>query len=341
MVVGAVTTAWDRAHAAIAAMGDRFVLLRVDSTKNRIDRGSHAIDNTGSETQMREELNRMARGVIAGIDPLSAPTLNADEKDKILAAANLATLSRTAVEYAYNGDVIDSHAPELPTRFAKQLTQVFRGAVVIGLGRQDALRLAIRCARDSIPPLRLAIIDDLVEHPHSTTTEVRKRLEKPRNTIDRQLQALHMLGVVDVEEVEQEQRSRWHYSLADGINPDCLVPEIYLRGGCRGKEEREDREDRQEGSHMSMYISGTNAPPPPPGDFLSPPGGEDPSDCETCQRHAAYNPNHSCYYCGKPVRGGHSHCFDLHPLHLGCSEKSPWLAEFTTPTNPTKENQPA
>jgi hypothetical protein len=31
VVVGAVTTAWDRAHDVTAAMGDRFVLVRMDS----------------------------------------------------------------------------------------------------------------------------------------------------------------------------------------------------------------------------------------------------------------------------------------------------------------------
>jgi hypothetical protein len=33
-VVGAVTTAWDRLHAAVAQMGDRFVLLRMNSTEH-------------------------------------------------------------------------------------------------------------------------------------------------------------------------------------------------------------------------------------------------------------------------------------------------------------------
>ena len=32
VVVGAVTTAWDTHHAVIATMGDRFVLVRIDST---------------------------------------------------------------------------------------------------------------------------------------------------------------------------------------------------------------------------------------------------------------------------------------------------------------------
>lgn len=31
-VIGAVTTVWDRAHSVIASMGDRFVLMRMDST---------------------------------------------------------------------------------------------------------------------------------------------------------------------------------------------------------------------------------------------------------------------------------------------------------------------
>ncbi|TXI53004.1 MAG: hypothetical protein E6Q57_04165 [Mycobacterium sp.] len=35
-LIGAVTTAWDTHHAAVAEMGDRFIILRLDSSKNRI-----------------------------------------------------------------------------------------------------------------------------------------------------------------------------------------------------------------------------------------------------------------------------------------------------------------
>lgn len=103
------------------------------------------------------------------------------------------TLCRTAVEFDYRGDIIDRHEPEAPTRFAKQLVQMFRGGVAIGMARQDALRLALRCARDSMPPLRLAVLEDVANHPHSKTSDVARRLDKPRNTVDRQLQALQML----------------------------------------------------------------------------------------------------------------------------------------------------
>lgn len=222
-VVGAVTTAWDTAHSAISSMGDRFVLVRMDSTKGRQKAGRQAIGNTGSETVMRAELAAAAAGVIAGMNT-SPITVTDEETDILLAAADLVTRARTGVEYNFRGDVVDAHAPEMPTRFAKQLSQIVRGGVAIGMDRDDALRLAIRCARDSMPPLRLAIIDDLSKNPGSTTTDVRKRIGKPRTTVDRQLQALDMLDVLDCTEEERPERSRWFYSLADGIDPEALNP---------------------------------------------------------------------------------------------------------------------
>lgn len=227
-VIGAVTTAWDQAHSVIASMGDRFVLVRADSTTRRQEAGRRAIGNTGDETAMRAEL---AGAVAAVIDAMDAePTALTDaETDALLAAADLTTLARTAVEYDYRGDVIDSHAPEMPTRFAKQLAQVVRGGVAIGMDRAAALRLAIRCARDSMPPLRLAIIDDLSAHPDSATRDVRKRIGKPRATVDRQLQALDMLGVLSSTDCESEHRGRpatvWYYRLAEHITPKALDPD--------------------------------------------------------------------------------------------------------------------
>lgn len=234
VVIGAVTTAWDRAHDVIASMGDRFVLLRMDSTTGRQVAGRRAIGNTGREVEMRAELTSAMSAVLEHIG--NARPLTDDETEVLLAAADLVTLSRTGVEYDYRGDVIDAHAPEMPTRFAKQLAQVVRGAVAIGLDQADGMRLAIRCARDSMPPLRLAIVDDLAAHPNSSTAEVRKRLGKPRATVDRQLQALNMLGVLEVDEEETEwagkPATRWYYRLADGIDPSTLNVEISTRFGA-------------------------------------------------------------------------------------------------------------
>ena len=261
-LAGAVTTAWDSAHAVIAACGDRFVLVRMDSSTGRQAAGRQAIGNTGHEVQMREDLTEAAGAVIAGADLEPDPVSDA-EADRLLAAADLVTLSRTAVEFDYRGDVIDAHAPEMPTRFAKQLTQILLGSAAIGATRERALRLAIRCARDSMPPLRLAIVDDIAEHPGSSTAEVRKRVGKPRATVDRQLQALHMLGVLDCDEEEIEwagkAATRWRYSLADGIDPDALKinPRIVSTGTYT------HREEGQGAVHLGSNSSGTDSFQPP------------------------------------------------------------------------------
>lgn len=228
-VIGAVTTAWDKAHDVISSMGDRFVTLRMDSSTGRIAAGRQAVKNTGDEERMRAELAATIGRAIAAVDPAHAVTPTDDERERLLAAADIVTLARTGVEYDYRGDVVDAHAPEMPTRFAKQLTQVLRGATVVGLNRAAALRLAIRCARDSMPPLRLGILLDVADHPDTTVRDVRRRLDKPRATVDRQLQALHMLNVLACTEQEETYRGRditlWRYRLADGIDLTALDPD--------------------------------------------------------------------------------------------------------------------
>lgn len=286
-LVGAVTTAWDKAHAAVASMGDRFVLIRMDSTKGRQEAGRKAIGNTGSELAMRMELAQAAAGVLAGMTTTGI-TVTDDETGILLAAADLVTLARTAVDYDYRGDVIDAHAPEMPTRFAKQLTQAVRGGVAIGMGRADALRLAIRCARDSMPPLRLAIIDDLAANPDSATADVRKRLGKPRATVDRQLQALHMLGVLDCDEQEGEwagrNTTRWYYRLSDGIEPTALDPKSVPDLATHAHKHNESRPEsgrEPEPPHAPPAISGTDSDVLcPVCDYPPPSGREMHYDCE-------------------------------------------------------------
>jgi hypothetical protein len=301
-VIGAVTTAWDAAHAVISTMGDRFVLVRLDSTTKRQAAGRKAIGNTGDEQKMRAELAAAVAGVLAGM-AAEPTTITSEETDVLLAAADLVTLARTGVEYDYRGDVIDAHAPEMPTRFAKQLAQIVRGAVAVGVRRPVALRLAIRCARDSMPPLRLAIIEDLAQHPHSSTSEVRKRLDKPRNTVDRQLQALHILGVVTVDEdrYSADGRSRWVYSLADGIDPDALDPESVPDLSVHTPSPSEEREVRTEEPDIGSDISGT---PRRPGCVCA----DQPQPCYWCEGCPL------CIVCGQPMTAGQTE------MHLNCRQ---------------------
>jgi len=155
-----------------------------------------------------------------------------------------------------------------------------RGAIAIGLSHESGLRLAIRVARDSMPPMRLAIIDDLAEHPYSTPTYVRKGLGKPQVTVDRQLQALRSLHVVAPDEETGDQRTWWHYTLAAGIDPKALlvpeisIPEISIKG--------------TEMEYLDIDKAGTNGAPRP---------RTGRNDCEVCERALARTDTGMCDFC--------------------------------------------
>jgi hypothetical protein len=258
-LIGAVTTAWDTAHAVIATMGDRFVIVRLDSRQGRIAAYRRTLANTGDEIAMRAEMAEAVGRVVAGIDHSVDLTLEDDALHRIGAAADLVTRARTAVERDYQGNVIDAHAPEMPTRFARQLQQIVRGGLALGMKRDRALQLAIRCARDSMPPLRLEIVDDLAEHPLSRVGEIRRRLNRPRRTVDRECEALHMLSVLDCDEEAElistgGSRSIWRYSLASGIDPTSLktVPEMAHPLSVLSVEGKDQHVDNSNGE-VSLY----------------------------------------------------------------------------------------
>lgn len=243
VVIGAVTTAWDSAHAAVAAMGDRFVLVRLDSGSGRAAAGRRAIGNTGDEKTMRSELADAAGQLLAQIDITADLTLTDAETEQLLQLADVVTLARTGVEHDYRGDVIDAHAPEMPTRFAKQLAQIMRGGIALGMPRRHVLRLATRCAHDSTPPLRLAALLDVREHPDASVPDVRRRLQKPRTTVDRTLQDLHMLGLLELHEYDiSPDRTQWRYSLSSLVDDQTLALLGRTRNiTTRGQRDKEER----------------------------------------------------------------------------------------------------
>ncbi len=213
VVIGAVTTSWDTHHAVTAAMGDRFLLVRLDTEHAREDIFRQAMANSGREVQMRAELAEAVGDVLSNIDHGADFDLRDDELDTLGWLADLVTWSRTPVERDYAGNVTNGHAPEAPTRFAKQLVQVLRGGLAIGMTRAEAMAIAVRCAVDSLPPLRRELLLDISEHPHSYVSSVLDRIDKPRNTIDRELVALHVLGILTRSNLATSQGTRWAYAI--------------------------------------------------------------------------------------------------------------------------------
>lgn len=200
VIIGAVTTAWDSAHGVIAVMGDRFLLVRIDSSQNRQEASRQAMANVTHETKMRAALGEVVARLLKAVDTTALISVNDDEMTDLLNVADLVTRSRTAVERDFQGNPMYAHALEMPTRVTKQLVQVVRGGIAIGLPRTDALAAAMRCAQDSIPPLRLKVLQQIAANPRSGGSKVARLLEQPRKTVCRTLIELQLLGLLTDED---------------------------------------------------------------------------------------------------------------------------------------------
>ena len=172
--------------------------------------------------------------------------------EALLAVADLVTLARTAVEKDHKGTVLEAYAPEAPTRFVKMLGQLVRGGLAIGLDLDHCMRLAFRVAHDSLNPMRLICLLDVAAHPASRTSRVTERVQKPRVTVDRYLQELHILGLLRVEKVGDGQG--WRYTLADGVEPYVLnmLKSVTGKTTKPGYWVREESADGADGAYAAL-----------------------------------------------------------------------------------------
>jgi hypothetical protein len=205
-------------------MGDRFVLVRLASDDNGLRQaaGLQAMANVSHETAMRRELSAAVGKLLAAAGTAPA-ALTGDQAQSLVGMADVVTRARTSVERDYQGNPAWAHALEMPTRFAKQLVQLVRGGLVLGMTETDAMDAAARACRDSMPPLRRVILADVTANPHTTTAESVKRVQLPRQTVDRTLQELHLLGLLEVDGIAWGESVRWTYSLAPAADPAAVA----------------------------------------------------------------------------------------------------------------------
>lgn len=227
-IVSGCTTVWDTSHSAVATMGDRFVVCRIDTTDpdSRMAAGKQAMLNIGHEREMRRELEQAVGLVVGAIGPntvIEEPS--APVYSHMLEACNIASKARTPVETDYQGKVTYSHDPESPTRLTKSLMQMIRGALAMELSLDDAFDLALRCARDSIPPIRLECMCDMAQHADCRPSEVASRIDRPWKAVDRAMSALHSARILSCTKASDgESKPKWLYNIADWIKLEHLWP---------------------------------------------------------------------------------------------------------------------
>jgi hypothetical protein len=214
------TTAIDKAHAVLDAMGTRFLFARLpDADGGAI--GRSALAQVGQERQMRAELAEVTTGLLSHLG--QPHPLHQGVQDWLIPLAAMAAQARSPVMRDYQGEIELVGDAEAPTRIIKQLGQLWRACGMLGLGEAESWEAVRRAGLDSIPKLRRAVLAYLAraitaeggtQEWHSTT-DISRGVLHPSRTTRRALEDLEAHGLVErnIEDVG-DQRKNYYWALS-------------------------------------------------------------------------------------------------------------------------------
>jgi hypothetical protein len=230
------TAAIDSYHQVVATMGERFLLYRLPEIDAR-EQARRALRNTGREREMRAALAGAVSGLFASLTlPESAPELEDDETDRLVALASLAARSRSGVERDSRTREIELILdPEAPARIAQTLRRLYGGLLVIGLDRPTAWKCVAKIGLDCMPKLRRGVFDALAAVAPDTwlgTSALAAHVAYPTITARRGLEDLMVHGVVERQEEPRGGSHLWRltrwaweqYCLAGGVSEMSVPP---------------------------------------------------------------------------------------------------------------------
>jgi hypothetical protein len=231
--IAGCTPAIDEHHAVVAALGDRYVMLRLALT-DETRQATRALDASGDEPAMRDALAT----AVAGILDHTAADLGDFVPGDVAYVADLAVLAvrcRSVVSRdGYTRDIISVPTPEQPARLAKQLGKLLKALRVIGVDDVTARRIVARCAIDSMPVGRRQCIEALMGRGQVSTTDIGDRIDLPSTTTRRLLEDLaahHVVvrtvvgqGFADLWELAEFAAGRWPTSELAGGVPETSAP---------------------------------------------------------------------------------------------------------------------
>ena len=220
-----------------AQLGERWLSIRLhdadDETRERAL--SVAREARGAATEHRAASCELAtRLVREAAERLPAITLAPNLADCVDHAAMSVIHLRGAVDRYGTGrrEIRGIPSVEEPYRLAGQLTQVACGVLALGLDADAAARVVWRCALDSAPPERIALVRELANGEALTAAALARRSAVPRTTTTEALEELEALGLVaairDPEAESSDQRKPVSWRLlqpyAAGLTEAAFAP---------------------------------------------------------------------------------------------------------------------
>jgi hypothetical protein len=211
-----VTPIIDQHQAVYQTLGERFIQYRPIQA-DRFKVSMRAINNSGNEKLMRQELQAAFASCINSIELPSTPMQPPEEyKQRIAKLAMFCSQARSSVVRNGNTRLIELLPDiEVPTRLVKQYINLFSGLALISGGYTEAdYQLIYKIGMDSLPSIKHHIIEFLyASDTPQTLKDIASISRYPDSTIRNKLEELEAVGVL-------------HSRLDSGSLSYLLQPEI-------------------------------------------------------------------------------------------------------------------
>lgn len=210
-VIAAVTPAIERCWSIHRDLGERFSQIRWQNTRRPTEAARMARAQLGHE----REVSAMMRAMT--LDLFQSALTEPAEMDEVqgaridAASAIIANLRRNVIRDNSTGrPIIDVPPAEEPTRLAKGFATIARHhAALFGREQVDSadMKAALRSAIDTIPALRLGILQNVPGQIPITMREIREMTGIPKNALHWHTDELEALGVLRLGQTIDSERT--------------------------------------------------------------------------------------------------------------------------------------
>ena len=208
--IGAATGSLDAHHSIIAALGERWLTLRIQAGGER-ESATTALTHHSTQ-QMRDELSDAVARYLLNVEPPTLAKLDDDSVTFLGSLSLLAANARSPVERdSYSREIVLVPQTEGPARLARQLHKIASCLVAMGLDKAVIRETLVRITLDTVPSPRREAFEHLLElnGTWNRTSTIAAELELPASTTLRTLEDLHVLGLAERRKDGEADNSPW------------------------------------------------------------------------------------------------------------------------------------
>lgn len=228
-LIAGVTSVIHTARELYSAMGERFIIYAIELPE-RLEAARKAMDNTNTilekrkflEDEMHKFLDDMeydqegkVTKELGGIGmPKDRPKIDPEIKNDLLLLAELSTRARSPVDREWrspNKEILYVHPPEMPTRFASQLSILASALKLLNGGEllPEDKKILFKITLDSITDTRRIALQELAKYDEVETAGLAVKIDYPTTTVRRWLEDLTALKIVERVKIAGKKADRW------------------------------------------------------------------------------------------------------------------------------------